>query len=262
MRIALAVNFVTNDRDANIAEITRMVREAAGSGAHLVVFGETAVTGMINNDDPDHDLPNGDTIPGPTIELLSSLAKDHRTWLAIGLLEREDGRLYDSAVLLSPFGDIALKYRRIDPRWHGKKADPGVYCQGTELAKTETEYGSFAFLICGDLWDDQLRQRVRELKPDHLLHLFARCFDDGSRDQDRWEKEEIPEYERRVREIGIPTLAVSYLSSLDLPEEATTVGGAMVFTADGLVKTKQSLGASGILYIDLNNHKVNQCPKQ
>jgi predicted amidohydrolase len=254
MKIALAVNFVTNDRDANIAEITRMVREAAGSGARLVIFGETAVTGMINNDDPDHDLPTGDTIPGPTIELLSSLAKDHRTWLAIGLLERQDSRLYDSAVLLSPTGEIALQYRRIDPRWHGRKADPTVYCQGMELSKAETENGSFGFLICGDLWDDRLRQRVRDLKPDYLLHLFARSFDDASYDQSRWEKEEVPEYGRRVREIGIPTFAVSYLSAADVSEEAAAAGGAMVFSAKGVLQCQHPIRTSGMLCFEIVSH--------
>jgi predicted amidohydrolase len=150
---------------------------------------------------------------------------------------------------MSPEGDVALHYRRIDPRWHGKNADKSVYRQGSNMPVAETEHGSFAFLICGDLWDERLRHLVHELKPDHLVHLYARCFDDAC-DQRRWDENEIPDYAQRVREIGVPTYAASYLSASDLPEEGAAIGGAMVFAADGALQCSHPLGKSGILYYD------------
>ena len=130
MWAALVIHRVLPDIDANLAAILHMANEAADAGADLVVFPEAALTGLINNDDPSHDLPLGQVIPGPVTDVLAGLARERHIWLAIGLLEREGHRLYDSAVLLTPDGDIGLKYRRIQPRWHGKRADPdGSYDQ-------------------------------------------------------------------------------------------------------------------------------------
>ena len=106
MKVALAVIRVLPDRDANLAAILSMASEAADAGADLVVFPEAALTGLINNDDPIHDLPLGEPIPGPVTDVLGGLAQERCIWLAIGLLEREGGSLYDSAVLFRPDGEI------------------------------------------------------------------------------------------------------------------------------------------------------------
>jgi predicted amidohydrolase len=65
MKAALVVNRVLPDVDANLANILKAAHAAADEGADLVVFPEAALTGLINNDDPAHDLPLGQPIPGP-----------------------------------------------------------------------------------------------------------------------------------------------------------------------------------------------------
>ena len=251
MRIALAINLVDNDRAENMRRIKQMATEASNAGANIILFGETAITGMINNDYPDHDLPFSDTIPGEATEMMAQLARELKMWMVIGLLEQDSGKLYDSAVLLSPDGRIALKYRRIDGRWHGKKADPAVYCEGTDIAAANTGHGSMAIIICGDLWNDKVVQRLQEIKPDMLFHLYARCFSDGSRNQEKWNNEEIPEFSNQVKKAGIKTFSVSYLSSSGLPAEGETMGGAMIFASDGALQSQYPLGKSGILYYDM-----------
>lgn len=64
MRAALIVNPVTANRQSNLAVAVKMIREAASNGSDLVLCGEMAATGMLNNDNPDHDLPLGESIPG------------------------------------------------------------------------------------------------------------------------------------------------------------------------------------------------------
>ena len=106
MKAALAVNRVIADIDANLRMIMNMVNEAADNKADLVVFAEAALTGLINDDDPSHDLPLGQPIPGPVTDILLELAHERHVWLAIGILEREGRSLYDSVVLLTPGGEI------------------------------------------------------------------------------------------------------------------------------------------------------------
>ena len=251
MRIALAINLVDNDRNQNMDNIRQMATEASIAGANIIVFGETAISGMINNDCPAHDLPLCDTIPGESTEIMAQLAGELKVWIAIGLLEHDSGKLYDSAVLLSPDGHIALKYRRIDGRWHGKTADPRVYSEGTDIAVTKTEYGTIAIVICGDLWNDKVVKRLQDIKPDMLFHLYARCFSDGSRDQEKWDNEEIPEFSNQVKKAEIKTFSISYLSSSGLPVEGEAMGGAMIFASNGALQSQYPLGKSGILYYDM-----------
>ncbi|MBM3238649.1 carbon-nitrogen hydrolase family protein [Candidatus Poribacteria bacterium] len=246
MKAALVVNRVLPDIDANLTAILDMVNEAADAGADIVVFPEAALTGLINSDEPSYDLPLGQPIPGPVTDILAGLAHERRIWLAIGLLERDGDKLYDSAVLLTPDGEIRLKHQRIQPQWHGKHADPSVYCQGTALSKVETPLGSFAFLICGELFDDELIQRVRDLRPDWLLFPFARCFDEDCQCEQRWNREEKTEYAKRVKLVGVTTLMTNYLSEVD-----GCFGGAMVVSGDGTVVDSFPLGKVGILMVDL-----------
>jgi len=248
MRAALIVNPVTQDRPLNLNTAISMIREAASHGANLVFLGEMAFTGMVNNDAPAHDLPLAESVPGPLSERLAQVASTLGIWLGFGLLERDDTCLYDTAVLLSPTGDVRLKYRRVQPQWHSRRAAPAVYCQGTDLLQVETEFGSLAFMICGDLWDDGLRSRMRDLRPDWMLYLFARSFSDHSRDQARWESEELPYYAQHIADIGVPALATSYVCTEDFGEEAEAFGGAMVFDREGTVLALQLLDQPGIFY--------------
>ncbi len=248
MKAALAVNRVVADIDANLATILNMANEAADNQADLVVFAEAALTGLINNDDPFHDLPLGQSIPGPITDVLSELAHKRHVYVAIGILERVGRTLYDSAVLLTPSGEIGLKYQRIQPQWHSRSADPSVYRQGKELRKAETSFGSFSFLICGDLWDDELIRRARDLQPDWLLYPFL-----NNVVGERWEKEIKPSYAERAKLTGATTLMTSYIA--DLPpmdmDLGGAVGGAMVVLGDGTVVQSFPLGRTGILLVDL-----------
>jgi N-carbamoylputrescine amidase len=222
------------------------VREAADAGADLVLFPEAAPTGLINNDVPAHDLPLGQPIPGPATERLAALARERALCLATGLLEREGQCLYDSAVLLGPDGAIHLHYRRIQPQWHGRDADPAVYRQGEAIAVAATPLGRLAVLLCGDLFDDAIVARVRDAQPDVLLFPFARGFGDGSFDQGRWDREEEPAYAARAALAGCTTLMVNLLEDPELGE-CPSFGGAMVVSATGQVLARRPLGQPGIL---------------
>jgi len=249
MRVALVVHRVTLDMSSNMETIKTALNKAANHGADLVLFPEAALTGLINNDDPSHDLPLGQAIPGPATDILGGLCSERGVWLAIGLLERDENRLYDSAVLFDPNGKIQLKHRRISRDWHGKKANPSVYCQGEELRKVETSLGSFAFLICGDLFDDSIVARLRNVGPDWVLFPFARCFGNDADVQAHWDKEEKEHYLARVKVAGTTMLMTNYLADKDIGGGA--FGGAMVVRSDGFVIDSLPLGKSGILYIEL-----------
>ncbi len=250
MKAALVVPRLTADIEGNLATLERMAADAAASGAGLVLLPEAVLTGLINTDDPAHDLPLGQTIPGPATEQLGMLCARHGIWLGFGMLEREESRLYDSAVLLRPDGAVALHYRRNQPQWHGKKANPAIYCQGDDLSMVRTPFGKVAFLICGDLFDDAIVSRFQNLGADWMLFPFARCFPDGTANQTRWDREELPTYAHQVRMAQTPAFMVNYLADDSLPDDHS-FGGAFVISAGGEVLASLPLGEEGVLIVDI-----------
>jgi N-carbamoylputrescine amidase len=250
MKAALIVPRITADCAANLATIEWMATDAISCGVDIILFPEAVLTGLAINDEPAHDLRLGQTIPGPATDQLGTFCRRHGVWLGFGLLEREEGRLYDSAVMLGPNGRIALKYRRNQPQWHGANADPSIYCQWDDIAIARTPLGKLGFLLCGDLFDDTIIQRFLGLRPDWLLFPFARCFSDGTANQLRWDKEELPEYAARIKMIRTPALMVNYLADGSLPDD-NSFGGAFFISAHGEVIARHPLGVEGMLIVNM-----------
>jgi len=233
-----------------LAEIEATVRVAASEKAHLVLFPELAATPGDNTDDPEHDLPLGQPIPGEATSRLGSVACACHIRLGIGILERDGDVLYDSAVLFGPSGNIELEYRRIQPQWHGHNADPKVYRQGDDMPIAETDLGTFCFAICGDLFDEGVVRRVRDSSPQYVLWPIARNFSDSSFDQDRWDREEESEYVAAAGSTGTTTFMVNRLvdrATSDYP----SFGGALVVSGTGEAIARWPLAQPGILYVDV-----------
>lgn len=250
VRAALVSNRVTGDLETDLRFMEELGRKAGRAKPDLILFPETAPTGLANNDDPAHDLPFGQPVPGPITDRIGALARETGAHVGSGILERENDRLYDSAVLLDPTGKIILHYRRIQPQWHGKNADPKVYRQGEKVDAVETPFGKVVFLICGDLFDDGIVGKARELKPDVVLFPFARNFSDGSRDQARWNRETKPEYVARGVKTGAAVLMVNLIEDAKASEHPA-FGGAMAIAADGRIIAEHPLGEPGGLIVDL-----------
>ncbi len=195
-------------------------------------------------------MPLADPIPGKITRSMAEVARHTGTYVAFGLLERAGRRLYDAAVLLDPAGKIVMKYRRIQPQWHGRKADPEIYQQGRRVARADTPLGTLAFLLCGDLFDDGIAARARRLRPDYLLFPFARSVGNGSWDQQRWDSQEEAQYASRVTRVGCTTLMVNVLQNRALAQWPT-FGGAMVVSARGAVLVRWPLGRPGVLVVDV-----------
>lgn len=251
MLAALAVNRISVDREKNLEALLNLCSDAVSSGAELLLCPETALTGLIITDDPAHDLPLGVSIPGPATDKLANFCEMNGVWMATGLLEKKNGCLYDSAVLYSPDGTCMLHYRRINPQWHAENADPDRYGDGRNLKTADTPFGRVSFLICGDLFDDEVLRKLVSLKADLLLFPFARCFVDGSICQEAWNEEELPAYLDRIRKARVPALMTNYLGT-DLPEDRS-FGGAFAVSADGVLVDEYPLGREGFLMVDLDD---------
>ena len=115
------------DKEYNLARAEEGIRRAASLGAEIVCTPEVAVQGYPrvslpagrSADDPRvveeraRILAAAETIPGPATDRLARLASELGIWIVAGLDENRGGRLYNSAVLISPRGQIEGKYSKV-----------------------------------------------------------------------------------------------------------------------------------------------------
>ena len=134
---------------ANIDQIEAWVAEESAHGADFVVFPELATTGYIepvmpseqfspgvtgDNNWPDflaHFTGLAETIPGPSTDRLTGVARHHGVRIAVGMLEavpRLTGVIANTVVVIGPHGVIGLQ-RKLHMPWNEKH----VFMPGNEL---------------------------------------------------------------------------------------------------------------------------------
>ncbi|MCB2227833.1 MAG: carbon-nitrogen hydrolase family protein [Desulfarculaceae bacterium] len=128
--------------DENRAEILRLASETE---ADLVVFPECASSGYVF-DSAEEAMPYAETVPGPFVDELIALAKAKKRNLAVGLLEKHEGKLYNSAVLITSQGETHL-YRKTHMPFIGLDR---FTVPGENLGLFDTPLGKVGLAICYD----------------------------------------------------------------------------------------------------------------
>jgi predicted amidohydrolase len=153
MRVAMCQMSSGDDVEANRAEAEALVVAAAQGAADLAALPEVfAYRGPTSRH---RDI--AEVVPGPTSELLSSLARHHGMWILGGsIVERDGARLFNTSLLFDRSGEQVARYRKI----HLFDVDlPGVapvresetFAGGDEVVTAETEFGRVGLSICYDL---------------------------------------------------------------------------------------------------------------
>ena len=247
MKAALISNLATSDFVANRKRILELAVRAVDKGAQLIVLPEAAATGLANTGKPEHDLELTEPVPGTLTREWRGFATERGVWLAAGLLEKAQGKIYDSYVLYDPEGNLALHYRRIDPHWRNPGDDPSVYCVGEDIPVIDTPFGRVGSLICGDMWDDAILERLKGQSPDYLLYPFLRSIEGTKDRRARWSRE-LGEYRKRWSETGASVLAVNLFEG---KARDASIGGAWYVGAGGRIVNSLPILKEGILFAEL-----------
>ena len=161
----------------NMDHAEAMIRDAASQGAKIIVTPECCLPGYCSNDiqfvwhEPGRDMEGpqfaldvnvvAKKVPGEETERFASLANELDVHLMVGLIESgEDGKFYNTSVLLNPPGEIALKYRKRHPWPMGE----GTWATKGNLGVPvyETAYGKVACGICYDIQFDVPAQAAKQ----------------------------------------------------------------------------------------------------
>ncbi len=134
---------VGGDRKENLAHAKEMIEEAASQNADVLLLPEAMDLGWT---DPSA-LMDASPIPdGQTSRLLMSLAKKHGVFICSGLIEKAGDKVFNSAIIVNPQGEIILTHRKINELDIGHK----YYALGEKLNVCETPFGTIGLLICAD----------------------------------------------------------------------------------------------------------------
>jgi predicted amidohydrolase len=140
--VALQLEARPGQVERNLDRLAGAVRRRC-AGADLIVTPELVSTGydLAEIDRRGAELAEG--LEGPTLTLTASLAAEVGAVIVVGLLEAEGGRLYDTAVVVSPDG-TAVPYRKS----HLYPPERGLFSAGDRLLSVPTAIGRLGVMIC------------------------------------------------------------------------------------------------------------------
>ena len=152
--IALVQMRMAADPGANIESAVRRIRDAAIRGAKLVCLPELFRTRYIGQRE-DHALFDlAESVPGPTTEVLSKVARETGVVIVASLFERRAPGLYhNTAAVIDADGRLAGRYRKMhipdDPSYYEK-----FYFTPGDLGfkAFDTAVGRVGTLVCWDQW--------------------------------------------------------------------------------------------------------------
>jgi len=148
----------------NRDRLIELISEAFNQGAELIVTPELSNSGFVFNTRKEA-YSCAELIPGgPTTSALEDAAKKAKGYIVSGLLEKENGLIYNAAVLIGPEGYIG-KYRK-NHRWDIEKTfvEPG----NLGLPVFELPIGRIGLQVCYDGWFPEIA-RIYALKGVDLI---------------------------------------------------------------------------------------------
>jgi predicted amidohydrolase len=133
---------------ANVARSLELIGHAAQAGARLAVLPELCNTGYVFKS-REEALELSEEVPGgPTCDAWIAVARKHSVFIVAGITERENGKLYNSAVLIGPQGHIGT-YRK-NHLW----GEENIFFEPGNLGVPvfDIGVGRVACAICYDIW--------------------------------------------------------------------------------------------------------------
>ncbi|HED64108.1 MAG TPA: carbon-nitrogen hydrolase family protein [Planctomycetes bacterium] len=140
------------DRGENLERGLAAAREAAAAGAEVIAFAELAFERFLPQvRASDETLARAETIPGPTTEAFSKLARETGTVFVLNLFERDGPRTFDSSPVIDADGRILGTQRMLHITEYEGFHEQGFYAPGDLGAPVfETAKGRIGVAICYD----------------------------------------------------------------------------------------------------------------
>jgi nitrilase len=164
---------VVFDVSRSLAKLRDLAADAARAGARLAVFPEAFVSaypkglgfgarmGMRSPEGREEFrryFESAIAVPGPATEAIGAAARESRLFLVVGVIERDGGTLYCTALFFGPDGGLLGKHRKLMPT----ALERLVWGQGdgSTLTVLDTVIGKLGAAICWENYMPLLRMAL------------------------------------------------------------------------------------------------------
>jgi nitrilase len=161
------------DRARTLEKLADLVSQAARQGAELAVFPEAfvsaypkgldfgAVVGRRTREGREQFRRYFDSaveVPGPEVDRMARMAREHRVHLVVGAIERDGGTLYCTVLFFAEDGRFLGKHRKLMPT----AAERLVwgFGDGSTLSVFDTRLGRLGAVICWENYMPMLRMAM------------------------------------------------------------------------------------------------------
>lgn len=157
---------VVFDRQRTLEKARDLTADAARRGAQLVQFPEAFVSGypkgstfgsvvgtrsMEGREEYRRYWDSAVDVPGPATEALGQMARENRVHLVMGVIERDRGTLYCTALFFAPDGSLMGKHRKLMPT--GCERLIWGFGDGSTMPVFDTPHGRMGAVIC---WENYM----------------------------------------------------------------------------------------------------------
>ncbi len=126
----------------------------------MAVFSELCVFGSVPRD--------AQTLPGPIEDEFCQMAAQSNVWLIPGsLFERSDGKIYNTALVIDPAGNVVGRYRKMFPF---RPYEEGVESGSEFMLFDVPDVGRFGLSICYDMWFPETSRTLAAMGAEVIIH--------------------------------------------------------------------------------------------
>jgi nitrilase len=161
------------DTPRTLAKVLDLIGDAAAQGAQLVVFPEAFVGGYPKGldfgarlgmrsaegrEDFRRYFESAIAVPGPEVEAIAQAARKAGVHLVVGVIERDGGTLYCTALTFDPDGNLLGRRRKLMPTALERLV--WGFGDGSTLAVAESALGRIGAVICWENYMPLLRMAM------------------------------------------------------------------------------------------------------
>jgi predicted amidohydrolase len=233
-QIGVDLNLPMTDRVAHVTQIVR-----AQTGADLVVLPELWPSGGFLFE---RFAAEAQPLDGPLLAELAAAARTTQAWVHGGsFVERaDDGRLFNTSVLLDPSGALRATYRKIH-LFGFSGGETTVLSAGEEVATCDTPFGTVGLTTCYDLRFPELYRRLVDRGVTLCLVPAA------------WPQRRIGHWELLVRARAVESqFVVVAVNTIGVQGSARLGGRSMVVDAWGELLVSGGADEEQVLRVDVD----------
>ena len=185
VKVSVAQFGATVDKAENLAEVVRLIEEAATSGAELVVLPENS---MYSNPDVDADTSSErEPLDGPFVTAVAAAAKEHNIAVVVGMTEVLEGtdKASNTVVAIGSAGEQLGVYRKVHLYdAFGYKESNRVRPAGFEPLTFKLEDLTFGVMTCYDVRFPEIARALVDTGADVLV--LPAAWAAGPAKEDHW----------------------------------------------------------------------------